>query len=357
MSTPVPRHTTTSTPVPDRAATATAPAVGATPRSLAQAPTPWARILGLALGVALALGVVAAAFSWPAVNSGPHQVPVAVVAPPAVAEQLGSRLALGLGEDALDLLPTTDRAAAVQAITDREVYGAIVLGPEGGEVLTASAASPAIAQTLGQLAAAVPAEAGGPLTVTDLVPLPEEDPRGAGFGTAVLPLVIAGIASGAVSALVVRGGRGRQLTAVVILSVAAGLALTVVNHVWLGSLGGSYWANSAVLALGVASVATVVLGLVRLIGGAGVGLTALTMVLLGSPLSGAQGGPEMLPAGWGALGQLLPPGASATALRSVAWFEGAGAGPALLVLACWALAGLLLLLLPGRSTRGHAAAA
>lgn len=353
MSRPAPPDTTTSTPGQDGAATV----VEAPLRHRAQAATAWGRILGLAAGLAVVLGVVAAAFSWPAVNSGPHQVPVAVVAPPAVAEQLGGRLAAGLGEGALDLRPVDDRAAAEQAISDRDVYGAIVLGPEGGEVLTASAASPAIAQALGQLAAAVPPEAGGPLAVTDLVPLPEDDPRGAGFGTAVLPLIIAGIASGAVSARVVHGGRGRQLAAVLTLSVAAGLVLTAVNHLWLGSLDGSYWANAAVLALGVAAVALVALGLVRLIGVAGLGLTALTMVLLGSPLSGAQGGPEMLPAGWGALGQLLPPGATATALRSVAWFEGAGSATALLVLVCWAVAGVLLLLLPARAERGSASAA
>lgn len=324
-------------------------AASETATNLREGATPWSRIAGIALGVAALLLVIGAAFSWPAVNGGPHQVPIGIVAPPAVADQVGGQLAQGAGEDAFDVTPLTDRAAAEAAIVDREVYGAIVLGPEGGEMLTASAASPAVAQALTQLAGSVPAQAGGPLTVTELAPLSPDDPRGAGFATAVLPLVIAGIIAGAVSALVVKGGLGRSLATLVSLSLVAGLVLAAVSQLWLGSLEGSYWVNAGVLGLGAAAVGAVVLGLVRLIGVAGVPVTALIMVLLGSPLSGAATGPEMLPGGWGALGQLLPPGATATALRSVAWFDGAGSESAFLVLGCWVAAGLLLCLVPARS--------
>lgn len=309
-------------------------------------PTPWSRIAALAAGVVTLLFVVAAAFAWPAANAGPRDVPVAVVAPPAVTEQIGAALEDGAGKGSLDLRPVADRTAAEEAIAEREVYGALILGP-GGEMLTASAASPAVAQLLAQLAANVPVQVGGPLTVTDTVPLPESDPRGAGLASAVLPLVVAGILSGAASGLAV-SGRGRQLSSLALLSGAAGLVLAAVSQLWLGGLVGSYWANSGVLALGVAAVGSVALGLVRLIGSPGLGATALVMVLLGSTLSGVQSAPEMLPSGWGTLGQLLPPGATGTALRSVAWFDGAGSGSAFLVLVSWMVSGLLLLLVPGR---------
>jgi len=52
--------------------------------------------------------------------------------------------------------------------------------------------------------------------------------------------------------------------------------------------------------------------------------------------------PEMLPAGWGAFGQFLPPGAAGQALRSAAYFDGAAAGGHLLVLGAWAVLGALL---------------
>ncbi|MGB3230920.1 MAG: ABC transporter permease, partial [Mycobacterium sp.] len=66
-------------------------------------------------------------------------------------------------------------------------------------------------------------------------------------------------------------------------------------------------------------------------------------VLVGNPLSGLTSAPEMLPAPWGELGQLLPQGATATLLRSTAAFDGAGATSAVVVLACWILAGTVLI--------------
>ncbi len=61
-------------------------------------------------------------------------------------------------------------------------------------------------------------------------------------------------------------------------------------------------------------------------------------VLVGNPMSGLTSAPEMLPAGWGMLGQLLPPGAGTALLRACAYFGGSGAGLAIVALTCWALA-------------------
>ena len=87
------------------------------------------------------------------------------------------------------------------------------------------------------------------------------------------------------------------------------------------------------------------MGLHRVLGLPGIGLGAAVMMLLGNPLSGA---PEMLPAGWGALGQLLPPGAAGSLLRSTAFFDGAGAWGPVLVLGTWLVFGVALALVPRR---------
>ena len=71
-------------------------------------------------------------------------------------------------------------------------------------------------------------------------------------------------------------------------------------------------------------------------------LAALAVFLLGNPLSGLTSAPEMLPQPWGALGQSLPPGAGGTLLRSVAFFDGAGAAVSGWVLGAWAGVGLAL---------------
>jgi hypothetical protein len=75
----------------------------------------------------------------------------------------------------------------------------------------------------------------------------------------------------------------------------------------------------------------------------GLGLGVAVVVVLGNPLSAAAAAPDLLPAGWAGLGQLLPPGAVVAALRAVSGFGGTGAAGPLAVLAAWAVGGLLLL--------------
>ena len=63
--------------------------------------------------------------------------------------------------------------------------------------------------------------------------------------------------------------------------------------------------------------------------------------------------PEMLPTGWATLGQLLPPGATGTLLRSVAFFDGAGGTRALWILVGWVVLGLALAVLGSRRAGRH----
>lgn len=306
-------------------------------------PSP-SRIVLVILGLSAALSVVLVAFAWPNVASEPRQIPVVVSGPAEVTETLEARMEEALGEDAVDLTEVADLREAEAAVLEREAYGALVLGPEGGEMVIASAASPVVAQGLQQIAAAVPPEMGGPLAVRDLVALPERDARGMGLPSAVLPLLLAGYASGVVAALHLRGRVAVQLAAIAGVAAISGLSFAGIMQGWFESLGGNYWANSGVLALGIAAVGVTVAGLYRLWGLKGSIGMVVAMVLLGNPLSGAMSAPEMLPAGWGAFGQLLPPGALVSALRSVAFFDGAGSVQPWIVLSAWVAAGLLLIL-------------
>jgi hypothetical protein len=52
--------------------------------------------------------------------------------------------------------------------------------------------------------------------------------------------------------------------------------------------------------------------------------------------------PEFLPTPWGAVGQWFPPGAGATLLRDLSYFPAADLAFCWLVLAAWAVGGLLL---------------
>ena len=76
-------------------------------------------------------------------------------------------------------------------------------------------------------------------------------------------------------------------------------------------------------------------------------------MLVGNPFSGMTSAPELLPTGWSTLGQLLPPGATGTLLRSVAFFDGAGGTRALWILVGWVVLGLALAVLGSRRAGRH----
>lgn len=312
--------------------------------------TPWRTVLGLALALTAALALLLSAFAWPATQTRPRDVPVAVVGPPPAVEQV--RTALESAQPgAFDVTAAVDAAQARQLVLDREVSGALVLGPGGPSVVVATQAGPAVAQLLTQVAQGA---TGATVPVEDVAPPPADDPRGAGLAAGALPLSITGAVAGAVLALRVRGP-GRRAAGAVVLALLAGPTAVGVLHGWLGALGGDWLAESAVVSLGIAAITLGVLGVAAVAGRAGLVLAELTVIALGNPLSAAAGAPALLPDGWRELGQALPPGAIVAALRSVSGFDGTGAAGPLTVLVLWVTGGLLLLAVAAVRARRHGA--
>lgn len=324
----------------------------------------WSRVVALPIALTLAVSVIVLAFLWPALSSEPRDLPLVAAGPQAQV----TALLEGIDQHApgaVDVSTVGDRAAAVAAIEHREAYGAIVLGQQP-EVLTSSAASPIAAQllsgiaaqlqgTLQQAAAAQAAAAGVPaptvtVAVTDVVPLADSDPRGAGLASAVLPLVIGGLLGGVLATLAIPG-RMRRLAALAAYAVLAGVTVAGILQGWLGVLQGSYLANASAIALAVFGIAVAVAGLAAIIGRPGLALGAVTFVLFAVPLASAAAPLEFLPAPWGAVGQWFPPGAGATLLRDLSYFPGADVAFPWLVLAGWAVAGAILLALGRRMDR------
>lgn len=317
-------------------------------------PTSFGRIAALVLGVAAVVVVVVLAFSWPAVTSEPQNLPVAISGERAQVQQVESALeenAAGL----LDLVEVEDADEARALIEDRTVYGAIVLSPSP-DVLTASAASPVAAQMLtglagrlqemaNQAAAAQGIVLPEPIvvTVTDVVPLSEADPRGTGLASATFPLVIGGILGGiAISLTVV--GVWRRIGALLGYAVVGGLAIAGVLQGWFGVLQGDFLMNSVAVALALLAIAAPLVGLHTVFGRAGIALGVILFVLIANPIASAAAPSQFLPEPWGAIGSWLPPGAAATLLRDLSYFPAADVGFPLAVLSGWALGGLLLTL-------------
>ncbi|MBC9729071.1 ABC transporter permease [Streptomyces sp. TRM68367] len=309
----------------------------ATTASATPARPPARHLVAVVLLVPLLAVLALCAFAWPAARTAPRDLPLGVAGPTAATAQVEQRLEQR--EGAFEIHHYADGAAARDAIEDREVYGAVVVTGRGPELLTASAASPVVAQLL-QQAVTQPASAEGEQVRTvDVVATPEEDPRGATLSASVLPLALAGIAAGSVVSLL--GLRGiRAATALVGAAALVGAVAAGIAHSWLGAFTGDWWAEAAAFGLTTLAVGGAVAGLAALLGRAGIGVGALLVMLLGNPFSGATSAPEMLPEPAGAIGQWLPPGAGVSLLRSVAHFDGAAASGPALILTWWAALGL-----------------
>jgi hypothetical protein len=293
------------------------------------------------------------AFAWPSARTAPRDLPLGVAGPATATAQVEKQLRQH--EGAFEIHRYDDEAAARDAIEDRTVYGAVAITPEGPELLTASAAGPFVAQMLQQAVTQQDAAQGTRMKTVDVVPAPAADPRGSALSASALPLALAGLAAGSAATLL--GLRSVRAVAALIGSAAlVGIVGAALAHSWLGVLTGDWWAEAGVLALSTLAVSAAVAGLGALIGTAGIGVVALVVMFFGNPFSGASSAPQMLPEPVGAIGQWLPPGAGATLLRSVSFFDGAAAtGPAL-TLTWWAALGLGAVLL-GSALRARTRAA
>ncbi|MFJ9978297.1 ABC transporter permease [Streptomyces cyaneofuscatus] len=302
------------------------------------------RAVAVVLLIPLVVTLALWAFAWPAARIAPRDLPVGVAGAAPAADQLERQFEQR--EGAFEVHRFDDEAAAREAIEDRVVYGAVVAGPEGPHVLTATAASPVVAQLLREAVTAAAPE-GARVQVTDVVAAPPGDPRGSALGASVLPLALAGMGAGA--AVTLLGLRGIRAALTLAGSAAlVGLAATGVAHSWLGVITGDWWTEAGVLALTVLAIGAAVAGLSALLGPRGLGLGALLMILLGNSFSGVTSAPQLLPEPVGALGQWLPPGAGGSLLRSVAFFDGSAAGGPVLTLALWSALGLAAVLVAGR---------
>ncbi|MFV8184717.1 ABC transporter permease [Streptomyces sp. AF1B] len=289
------------------------------------------------------------AFAWPAARTAPRDLPLGVAGPAAATAPMEQQLTRHTG--AFEIHHYADEASARAAVEDRTVYGAVVATPHGPKLLTASAASPVVAQLLQQAVTKQAAATGTQVRTDDVVAAPATDPRGAALNAGVLPLALAGIAAGAVITLI--GLRGvRAVIALVGSAALVGAAAAGITDSWLGVLTGDWWTEAGALGLATLAVSGAVAGLGALLGPAGIGIASGLVMLFGNPFSGASSAPQMLPEPVGTIGQWLPPGAGTTLLRSVSFFDGAAAtGPAL-TLTWWAVLGLGAVLL-GSALKGR----
>lgn len=293
-------------------------------------------------GLAIAIPLIVLLFTAPAAKGAPHDLPIGVVGPEAAVTQVSDRLD-EQQPGGFDVKTYASADELIAAAENREVYGGIVLGAQP-RAITATGASPVVAPIITQLANA--AAQGRTVQVTDVAPPSVDDPRGAGFGSMVMPVFLSGMVL-ALSTVMI-GGHPKIVAAALPIGAAVVGAAAVGAAMWIGVLPGGFWAQWLAMSAGMLAIGATVAGLVQLLGTKGIAPAALLFMLVGMPLAGIAAPPEFLPHVWGVLGQSLPIGATGTALRGAAFFApdaliGAGAGAAFAVLGAWIVVGYGLL--------------
>jgi hypothetical protein len=305
----------------------------------------WTKAVAAMFGTSALLAVLVIAFALPASRSGPHDVPIGIVGTPAQIDGFRS----ATNGFAVSIYHTSPDAR--QAIEHRQIDGALILNsPTEVDIMVATAASPtaaALLQAVGQHIAQVTHRSAH---IDEVRGFPHRDPKGIGLAAGALPLALGGFMGAVVIMMLIPGPAGRVLTAVG-FAVIGGLAIVATLQYVIGTFDGNFWMTSLAGMFGIAATCFTVLGLREVLGSPGLGIAAILLVLLGNPLSGLGGGPEMLPTPWGAIGQLLPPGATGALMRNVAFFNGYGATKPLIILACYLIGGATLFALGAARTR------
>ena len=287
--------------------------------------------------VSTVIALMLLAFLAPAINSGAHDIPLAVSAPEPVKASMTQKIEKSGAFTVVDASSPED---AEDTVKNREAVGAVAASPTGTTITIASGAGAPYAAALNGMATQLKAE-GQEVTVNDVAPMTSEDPQGVGLSSALLPLIFGGMASAVLLATQLKSAGKRTLGAVG-AAVLGGLIAAAILQPWFHAVDGSFWLLWSGLTLGILAISSTVLGLFSVLGFAGLGIGTVLMLFVSNPLSGFAAGPQWLPAGWGTFGQLMPVGAAGTFLRSAAYFDGSGLGMSPWVLMAWIVAGLAL---------------
>lgn len=342
----------------------------------------WIKVISTSVLASLVVALVVLAFTWPTKTMEAKNLPVSITGPEVTVSQFEQSLK-DRGIETFELKQATSREDAENQIKQRETYGAIVF-TEGAapEVLTAPAANAAATQMLNGVATQLNAqiqhqalaaktqaltqaiEAGGEqgaqaaaqleqmkvqaeqasameVKTTAVVPLSENDSSGTGLAIAAFPLVMGGTIGGMLSLTLINGTWRRFATAT-LYAVIGGALTALILSTWFGFIPGDFatlWAAFSATYLATASFIVGVSALSSPL--AGLGLGAVITMFIGNPIAGASMPSVFLPGAWGAIGQMMVPGASSTLLRSIAYFPEAATSDQWLVIGSWIAFGLL----------------
>jgi hypothetical protein len=267
----------------------------------------------------------------------PKGLDVGVVGPPTDAA-LFQRALDERDRGAFDVRRYATEAQARSALLDTDLLGVLVPGRPRGRILVAQALGVAPTETVTD---ALRAAAAGPAVVQDLRPLPSSDRRGLSSLFMVIGTLIPSIVFGVLLSVFGRRLPARvRWSAVLVYAVLAGVVVAFNVDVLVGAFDDELLGVAAVAALLALAASAAAHGLGHLGGERGIVLAILLLMLLGVSSAGGAVTYQLEPGFFGAISQLLPPGAALTAVRNVEYFDWSATLVPLLVLGAWAVGGL-----------------
>ncbi|MEU9098457.1 ABC transporter permease [Streptomyces sp. NPDC048361] len=289
--------------------------------------------------LAAAAGLFAGSYTYTMANPTPHHIPTALVAPPGSPE--AEKFVAGLDKalnTSLALRPYQDVPSARHAMEEQTVFAILDVRPDGVHMDVAGAAGASVAQVLTQAAPPVAKAIGVPVTITDVKPLQQGDPRGLALFYISLAAVVLGFVGSIQLSVHARTLNPLERIAfTVAYSLLGGFTIAAVVDWGLGAVRLPFFESWMILALTMFTSGMVFTMFNTLIGRWAMLPTWGLMVLLGNPSSGGAVSWPLLPSLLGHVGRWLPPGASVNAQHTAVYFADAQHVFPFLVLAAWSL--------------------
>ncbi len=269
----------------------------------------------------------------------PHRVALGVVGSPAMPAAVGKSFSL-------KTVPYPSESAALHAIDERKIVGALVVSPAGAKLFVVPAAGPAAASALGAAFGAAAVAFHRKIAIVQVHPLPKGDSVGIVSFLLTMALVVGGYLT-ATMAMAFGGPstpRGRA-AALSVVAVLGALVTATIAGPLLGAIPTSkFLVLWALFILVMAAVALATSALQTLLGPPGTLVVVVVFVIFGAPAAGGSVPSAFLPGFWRTIGPYLPAGAGTTAIRNTLYFGGNDITRALVVLTAYLLVGAAVML-------------
>lgn len=285
----------------------------------------------------------------------PHDLRLALAGPADVTEQIAAKID-DRAEGAFDITRTTNTASAREDVADRDADGAILIDADNTvTTIIASGGGRTAVGAVQDVGTQIADELGGTATTKDVAPTTSGD-----RGGSVLFFLLVACTVGAFMTMTVVAQAMPRATTRVAAGVAA-IAAVLVPLIAFGMLSifvGDYDRTFGEIAavLGVGMLYTFTVGLLSIVlntflRNAAIFGQILFLVALNFPSSGGSSPASMLPTFWQGVHNSWFGAGGYEAMRSIIYFDGAGAGRWVLQLGIWAVVAVVLTLLAGRVAR------